>query len=100
MVFPLFHVPTAPLRRAWHGGRATELGAAISVGRTVLNPKMNGRYVTERARKFLIYRTRGEGERREKGRDGGDSTSPYFCRPHSALRKRRSHFLSGMWPIF
>ena len=45
----------------------TWLEAAISVGRAVSNPKMDGRYVTERERKFLIYRAPGRkgGERGE-----------------------------------
>ena len=57
-LFKRFSLPSpnssALLRHAM--GWATEFEAAISVGRTVLNPKMDGRYVTERERKFLIYR--------------------------------------------
>ena len=82
-LFKRFSLPSpnssALLRHAM--GWATEFEAAISVGRTVLNPKMDGRYVTERERKFLIYRALALpslGSREAK------ATSPYFCRPHCA----------------
>ena len=54
----------------------TWLEAAISVGRAVSNPKMDGRYVTERERKFLIYRAPGRKEGRARRRPSLASPLP------------------------
>ena len=72
----------------------TWLEAAISVGRAVSNPKMDGRYVTERERKFLIYRAPG---RKGGGVERGEGPFPFFL--SAALRTAQETFAVSVWNL-